>query len=112
MPDPRSASGQASVELVALLPALVLLVALCWQALVAGQAVWLSGSAARRAARAEAVGADAKAAAAGALPARLREGLRVRTRDDGVEVVIRVPTIVGGAQLTTASARAHFPAQR
>lgn len=43
---PRPAeSGQASVELVALLPLVVVLAALLWQAVVAGQAVWLAASA-------------------------------------------------------------------
>ncbi|MEA2226926.1 MAG: hypothetical protein QOF04_556, partial [Solirubrobacteraceae bacterium] len=53
----RTASGergQATVELVALLPLLMLVALAAWQGVVAGQAIWLSGSAARAAARAEA----------------------------------------------------------
>jgi len=42
----RSQDGQASVELVALLPLAGALVALLWQALLAGEALWLSGSSA------------------------------------------------------------------
>ena len=52
----RGQTGQASVETVALLPLVVVVGALLWQAVVAGQALWLSGAAARAAARAAAVG--------------------------------------------------------
>ena len=105
--------GQASVELVALLPLVAMLAALLWQAVVAGQAVWLAGSAARAAARATAVGADAAAAARRALPARLERGLVVRRlrSSDGVRVAIAVPAIAGGGRLTTVSARAQLQDQ-
>ena len=46
------------MELVGVLPLVVIVCALLWQAVVTGQAVWLSGSAARAAARAAAVGGD------------------------------------------------------
>ncbi|MGZ4279504.1 MAG: pilus assembly protein [Solirubrobacteraceae bacterium] len=97
----------------AVLPLVVLVCALLWQAVVAGQAVWLSGAAARAAARAEAVGGDPLRAARGALPARLRRDLRVRAGDDGprVRVVVGVPAVLGGGTLTTVSARAGFPEQ-
>ena len=55
--------GQASVELVALLPLVVALLAGLWQAAVAGHAAWAAAGAAQAAARAVAVGADARAAA-------------------------------------------------
>src|SRR6185436_5770630 len=89
--------GQASVELVALLPLAGLLVALLWQALLAGETLWLSGGAARAAARAAAVGADPVDAARSVLPARLERGLRVRRERDGaVALVLRVPAALGG----------------
>ena len=75
--------GQASVELVALLPLMAVLAGLLWQAVVAGQAVWLAGSAARAAARATALGADAPAAARRVLPDRLERGLVVRRASVG-----------------------------
>ena len=104
--------GQATVELVALLPLVVLLGALLWQAVVAGQALWLSGAAARAAARAAAVGGDAEAAARGALPRRLEEGLRVRAAGDGgVRVAVRVPSVLTSGSLTTVESRAAFPSQ-
>lgn len=106
--------GQATVELVALLPLMAVLAALLWQAVVAGQAVWLAGSAARAAARATAVGTDASAAARRVLPARLRRGLVVRpapSEGGGVQVAIAIPTIVGSGRLTTVSARARLQDQ-
>lgn len=105
--------GQAAVELVALLPLLAALTALVWQAAVAGQAVWLAGSAARAAARAHAVGADTTAAARRALPSDLERGARVRGLDDGsVRVSLRVPSVLGRWHLGTVTARARLAPQR
>jgi hypothetical protein len=104
--------GQATVELVALLPLLALAVALMWQAALAGQAIWLAGSAARAAARADAIGLDAAAAARRVLPSRLERGLAVSADGDGaVAVSIRVPSVVGGS-LASVGARARFAPQR
>ena len=110
----RGEQGQATVELVALLPLMAVLAALLWQAVVAGQAVWLAGSAARAAARASAIGSDASAAARRVLPDRLERGLVVRTASsggDGVQVAIAIPAIVGAGRLTTVSARARLQDQ-
>lgn len=105
--------GQAAVELVALLPLVGLLAALLWQALLAGETVWLSGGAARAAARAAAVGSDPLAAARAVLPARLERGLRVRREPDGViALVLRVPAALGGGTIAPVTARARFEAQR
>lgn len=114
VPLRRGERGQASVELVALLPLVGVLGGLLWQGVVAGQAVWLAGSAARAAARASAVGADERAAARRVLPARLRRGVVVRREpsgDQGVRVAIAVPAIIGDARLTTVSARARLQDQ-
>jgi hypothetical protein len=112
---PSSAEhGQATVELVALLPLMGVLAALLWQAVVAGQAVWLAGSAARAAARASALGTDAPAAARRVLPDRLERGLvvrRVRPGSGGVQVAIAVPAVVGSGRLTTVHARARLQDQ-
>ncbi|MBW3607498.1 MAG: pilus assembly protein [Actinobacteria bacterium] len=110
----RAEHGQATVELVALLPLMAVLAALLWQAVVAGQAVWLAGSAARAAARASAIGSDASAAARRVLPDRLERGLVVRPATgggDGVQVAIAIPAIVGSGRLTTVSARARLQDQ-
>jgi hypothetical protein len=111
-PRLRSQGGQAAVELVAALPFVVLLAAVLWQAALAGQAAWLAGSAARAAARAQAVGGDPASAARGVLPTRLERGLRVRSRTDGgVTVTVPVPLVAGGGRLTTVAARARFEPQ-
>jgi hypothetical protein len=106
-------AGQATVELVALLPLLGLLAALLWQALLAGETVWLSGTAARAAARAAAVGADPLAAARAVLPLRLERGLRVRRGSDGaIALVLRVPAALGGGTVAPVTAHARFEVQR
>jgi hypothetical protein len=111
VPSPTSSRGQASVETVALLPLIALVGGLLWQALLVGQAAWLAGSAARGAARAHAIGADERAAAAAALPARLRRGLVVRAGERDVSVRLRVPAIAGGGSVLSVSARAHLQEQ-
>jgi hypothetical protein len=112
MPAHGGHEGQASVEMVALLPLVVLVGALLWQAVVAGQALWLAGAAARAAARATAVGGDAEGAARGALPPRLEHGLRVRPADDGVRVAVRIPSVLTAGSIATVESRAAFPEQR
>ena len=105
-----SERGQASVELIAVLPAVLLVGLLVWQLAVAGHAAWATANAARVAARAVAVERDAEKAARSALPDSLERGLRVRRRSDGlVEVGVRIPLVVrawGG--LATVRARARL----
>ena len=109
----RTDDGQATVELVALLPLVGLLVALLWQALLAGETVWLSGGAARAAARAVAVGADPADAARAVLPERLERGLHVEREPDGaVTLELRVPAALGDGTLAPVTVRARFEAQR
>ena len=103
--------GQATVELIALLPVLVALALLLWQAVVAGQAMWLAGSAAREAARARAVGADPARAARSVLPASLERGLAVDRNGDGVIVRVRIPSVVGRVRLGTVTARSRLEPQ-
>lgn len=108
-----SESGQATVELVALLPLLCLLVAALWQIALAGSAIWFASGAARAAARAKAVGGDPVRAARGALPQRLEGGLQVRAETaGGVAVKVAIPALLGGGVLTTVTTRARFEAQR
>src|SRR4051795_7228143 len=112
MPTITGQRGQATVEFVAVLPLLAVVVFGLWQAVVAGQALWLAGSAARAAARAEALGDDPAPAARGVLPPRLEDGLRVRPRaDGGVAVTVRIPAVIGGGTMTSTTARARFVPQ-
>src|SRR5436190_22519189 len=101
----RGESGQASVELVAAIPALALVVALVAQLALAGYALWSAGVAARAGARAAYVGGDAKRAARASLPGALRRGATVTERN-GVRVRVRVPTLVPGLSRVPLAARA------
>jgi hypothetical protein len=96
MPHRRRAQrGQAAVELVALLPLLVLVALLGWQLAVAGYSWTVAGGAARAAARADEVGAPARAAALAVMPGRYARSARVDARADGsVRVRVDVPGVV------------------
>jgi Flp pilus assembly protein TadG len=107
-----ASGGQAAVELVAVLPLVVALLAALWQVAVAGHAAWSAAGAAEAAARAAALGGDARTAARRRLAAPLERGLRVRAGDDGVvQVSVRIPSSFG-LHLGTVSARARFAPQR
>jgi hypothetical protein len=87
--------GQASVELVAVLPLVLLTGLVAWQLLLAGHSLWLCAAAARAAARADTVGRSAEGAARSALPESLERSLSVRrVRGGGVRVSVRVPAVV------------------
>src|SRR4051794_17031571 len=107
----REDDGQASVELVALLPVLAAIALLAWQALVAGHAWSLAGAAAREAARADALGADPRAAAVSVLPRALRHDLRVTAGADGVRVRVEVPRVLGGLDMGSVTVRAAMEPQ-
>ena len=96
MPDkPAGERGQASVELVAALPLVLLAAAVAWQLALAGHALWLVAHAARAAARADAVGRSPRSAARSAVPRSLERGLEVRRlREGGVRVSLRVPLLL------------------
>ena len=107
-----SQRGQAAVELVAILPIIVLVIGSVWQLAVAGQAMWLVGSAARAEARAHAVGLDPGAAARSVLPARLEQGMRVSvTKDGSVTVAVAIPAVIGPSRLGTVDSKARFEPQ-
>jgi hypothetical protein len=108
-----SAAGQASVELAALLPLIVAVLALSWQGVVAAEAIWAADVAARAGARAAAVGGDPRAAARAHLGERLERGLRVREGKEAgtVTVTVRIPPVLAGLDLGTTTATGRFPAQ-
>jgi hypothetical protein len=105
-------SGQATVEMVALLPCVAALLAALWQIALVGHAEWAVSAAARAAARAHAVGADPRRAARAHLPSGLERGLRVRSTGAGdVRIVVRIPALPGLPSPGHARASAHFEPQ-
>jgi hypothetical protein len=91
----RAERGQASVELLGAVPAVLLVAALVWQLALAGQSAWLCAQAARAGARARVVGADARSAARSALPVSMRHGVEIDERSDGgVRVQLHVPILL------------------
>ena len=91
----RSESGQASVEAVAVVPAVILAALIGWQLVLAGHTLWLCAGAARAAARAEVVGLSPGRAARSALPKPFERGLSVeRSRGGRVRVEVRVPILL------------------
>ena len=82
--------GQATIELLAVVPVLIVAALVVWQLVLVGHTAWVSAHAARAAARAALVDEDVAAAARSALPAGLESGLEVE-RDDGGATRVRVP---------------------
>jgi hypothetical protein len=103
MPTHERERGQASVELVAVVPALALLVALAIQLALIGWGLWTSANAARAGARAQHVGGDARAAARSAVPQVLRDGFSAS--GDPLEVSLRVPSLIPGVDSMPVAAR-------
>jgi hypothetical protein len=92
---PGLQAGQASVELVAIVPIALLAGLVVWQLLLAGHSLWLCASAARVAARAETVGRSAERAARSALPEPLERHLSIeRRKEGGVRVSVQVPLVL------------------
>lgn len=109
-----SQSGQASVELLAILPALVLCVVVAAHALPSGWALWTAADAARVGARAEHVGGEGAEAAREALPAPLRpQGKKraerlVESGERGVSVQVDVPGLLPGVDESRIGAAARL----
>lgn len=89
--DPR---GQAAVELVAALPALILAGLVALQLLVAGYALTLADGAAEAGAAALAGGRPAEAAVRAALPGWARDNVGLRVERGRVRVRLGVPVLV------------------
>lgn len=78
---------------------MLIVLAMAWQLVLAGQTAWLAANAAKVAARAQAVGKDPVDAARSALPEHLENKLKVKQNSgqDGnanVRVQVRVPLIL------------------
>jgi hypothetical protein len=91
----RPEAGQATVELVAALPALLLAGFLALQLLVAGFALTLADGAAEAGALALASGRDAGPAAREALPGWARDDASVLVQGGRVTVEVRPPSPLG-----------------
>ena len=104
--------GQASIELVALLPVLLVVALGAAQLLAAGYAAVLAGNAAEAAALAVAGGGDPEAAARAALPGWSRKRLEVAARGGEVRVRLRPPALIprlAGELEVTAHAAVEAP---
>lgn len=84
-------SAQASVEMLAALPALVLAAALALQLLLVGYSMTIADGAAEAGALAGTAGKDGKRAAVEALPGWARERAHVSAAGGRVEVELRPP---------------------
>jgi TadE-like protein len=100
----RDEDGQASVELVAAVPLVLVLTLVVAQLGVAGYALWSAGAAARAGARAGYVGGDAKAAARQSLPSPLRGGATIHDAN-GVFVRVEAPALLPGIPPVPVTAR-------
>src|SRR5687767_10948050 len=87
----RCERGQASVELVATVPAMVLAAAIALQLALTGYTLHLADGAAEAAALAAAAGTDPEAAAVAALPGWASDRIQVGVDGDRVEVSVRPP---------------------
>jgi hypothetical protein len=104
--------GQAAVELVAGLPALLLIAAVVMQLLAVGYTAVLAGDAAEAGALAIARGRAPELAARSAIPGWARGGMRVRRAVGAVHVQMRPPRLVpwvGGLLRINASAAVAAP---
>ena len=101
-------SGQVSVSLVAVLPALVVLALAMVQFALAGHAALSAANAARAAARASYTGADPSDAARAALPVSLRERAEVSARGDRAEVEVEAPRALPFLPVIPVSASAEL----
>lgn len=90
----RGESGQASVELLGSLPALLLLGLAAFQLLAVGYSAVLAGNAAEAGGLALAGGADARDAARSAVPDWSRARMRVDVNGDVVRVRMRPPSLL------------------
>lgn len=89
---PVGERGQASVELLGAVPALLLLGLVCFQLLAVGYSAVLAGNAAEAGALAFAAGLDPRDAARAAVPGWSRARMEVRSAHGRVDVTLRPPS--------------------
>lgn len=103
----RDQRGQAAIELLAGLPALLVAGLVAFQLLAVGWSLSLADGAAEAGALAASGGADARDAAREALPGWARDRVRVTKRGGGVTVRLRPPSPLPGlAERLAVSSRA------
>jgi len=102
--------GQASIETVALLPALVAVTFAVWQAALAGWTLVSAESAARAAARAALAGSPPRPAALAALPESMRAGARIEEAGGTVTVRVHIPAVLPGFDADLSSSAAEVRA--
>ena len=110
--ESRRARGQASVELLAALPVLVLAAAFALQLLLVGYTLTIADGAAEAGALAGAAGQDAGSAARNALPGWARGRSRVSAEEGGVRVEVRPPAplpVIGEALTVSSEAWSRPP---
>lgn len=103
-------SGQASLELIAAIPALILAALIALQLLVAGYALTLADGAAEAGALALASGVPAKAAVREALPGWADDDTAISVHGGEVSVRLRPPSLiaaVGDSLVVSSSAAAR-----
>ena len=108
----RAGAGQASVELLAALPALALAAAIALQLLLVGYSMTVADGAAEAGALAGTAGKDAKRATVEALPAWARGRSHVSADDGRVTVRLRPPAplaVVADALAVTSQAWSRSP---
>lgn len=105
--------GQATVELIAALPALLLAALVALQLLVAGYALTLADGAAEAGALALASGGSAAEAARAALPGWAKDDVAVAVEEGEVSVRLRPPSPIDALsdRLTVSSSAAARPAR-
>ncbi|HZC14260.1 MAG TPA: TadE/TadG family type IV pilus assembly protein [Thermoleophilaceae bacterium] len=103
--------GQASVELLGMLPLLLLGALLVWQLLLAGYTVTSAENAARNASRAEGLGQDGERAARESLSFGLERRAQVEIEGDRATVQVRIPIVAPGidSEDLTVSRDAELP---
>jgi hypothetical protein len=109
----REVRGQASVELLGALPALLLVGLVAFQFLAVGYAAVLAGNAAEAGALALAGGGDARDAARHAVPGWSRAKMTVAVAGDAVRVRMRPPSpLAAVARELEVGARATLGGER
>jgi len=92
----RVQRGQASIEVLGVLPLMLVFAMFVWQLHLVMSAATAVENAARTGSRVEGLGGDGKRAAMRALPRSQREDVEIDIRGEVVRIRTKVPTVVPG----------------